>query len=60
MRDGAPVEHERLAALSYGDYALGAVGQPAMKASFWTLKGVLEQWFVALGLGEGVSGSTSR
>ena len=50
MRDGAPVEHERLAAISYGDYALGAVGQPAVAASFWTLKGVLEQWFVALGV----------
>ena len=50
MRDGAPAEHERLAAISYGDYALGAVGQPAMAASFSTLKGVLEQWFVALGV----------
>ncbi|HVA83474.1 MAG TPA: phenylalanine--tRNA ligase subunit beta [Candidatus Binataceae bacterium] len=50
LRDGSPVEHERLAALSYGDYALGAVGQPATAASFWTLKGVLEQWFVALGV----------
>jgi phenylalanyl-tRNA synthetase beta chain len=50
MRDGAPVEHERLAAISYGDYALGAIGQPAVAASFWTLKGVLEQWFIALGV----------
>ena len=50
MRDGAPVEHERLAAISYGDYALGAVGQPAVAASFWTLKGVLEQWFIAQGV----------
>jgi phenylalanyl-tRNA synthetase beta chain len=50
MRDGAPVEHERLAAISYGDYALGAVGQKAIAASFWTLKGVLEQWFTALGV----------
>ncbi|HVB78770.1 MAG TPA: phenylalanine--tRNA ligase subunit beta [Candidatus Binataceae bacterium] len=50
MCDGAPVEHERLAAISYGDYALGAVGQPAVAASFWTLKGVLEQWLIALGV----------
>ncbi|MGH7914539.1 MAG: phenylalanine--tRNA ligase subunit beta [Candidatus Binataceae bacterium] len=50
MREGAPVEHERLAAISYGDYALGAVGQSAVAASFWTLKGVLEQWFIALGV----------
>lgn len=49
MRDGAPGEHEQLAAISYGNFALGAVGQPAAAASFWTLKGVLEQWFVALG-----------
>jgi phenylalanyl-tRNA synthetase beta chain len=50
MLDGVPVEHERLAAISYGDYALGAVGQPPVGASFWTLKGVLEQWFIALGV----------
>jgi phenylalanyl-tRNA synthetase beta chain len=50
MHDGAPGEHERLAAISYGDFALGAVGQPDIAASFWTLKGVLEQWFIALGV----------
>ena len=60
MRDGAPVEHERLAAISYGDYALGAVGQPAVAASFWTLKGVLEQWFIGTGRGVGASGSKRR
>ena len=51
IRDGAPTEHERLAAISYGDYALGAVGRPAVAAGFSTLKGVLEQLFVALGVG---------
>ncbi len=55
MRDGLPVEHERLAAISYGDYALGAVGQPSVGASFSTLKGVLEQWFIGLGMGARVS-----
>jgi phenylalanyl-tRNA synthetase beta chain len=50
MHDRAPAEHERLAAISYGGYALGAVGQPAVAAGFLTLKGVLEQWFVALGV----------
>jgi phenylalanyl-tRNA synthetase beta chain len=50
MHNGAPGEHERLAAISYGDFALGAVGQPDIAASFWTLKGVLEQWFIALGV----------
>jgi phenylalanyl-tRNA synthetase beta chain len=55
MRDGLPVEHERLAAISYGDYALGAVGQPSVGASFSTLKGVLEQWFIGLGMGARVN-----
>jgi phenylalanyl-tRNA synthetase beta chain len=50
LRDGAPVEHERLAAISYGDYALSAVGQAAVAAGFFTLKGVLGQWFAALGV----------
>lgn len=50
MREGAPVEHERLAAISYGDYSLSAVGQQGVAAGFWTLKGMLEQWFVALGV----------
>ena len=51
IEGGAPREYERLAAISYGDYALGAVGQPAVAASFWTLKGVLEQWLGAIGVG---------
>ncbi len=50
MHGGEASEHELLAAISYGDFALGAVGQPATTASFWTLKGILEQWFVALGM----------
>ena len=53
--DGAPVEYERLAAISYGDYVLGAVGQPAVAASFFTLKGVLEQWFGALGVAASIA-----
>src|ERR1700730_13774746 len=44
MHDGAPGEHERLAAISYGDFALGAGGQPAMEASFWTLNVGLDKW----------------
>ncbi len=50
-----PGESQRMAAVSYGEFALGAVGQPAMMASFWTLKGVLEQWLGALGLGTQVT-----
>jgi phenylalanyl-tRNA synthetase beta chain len=50
LEAGAPGEHQRLAALSYGEYAMGTVGQPPVMAGFWTLKGVLEQWLSALGL----------
>jgi phenylalanyl-tRNA synthetase beta chain len=59
MHDGAPGEHERLAAISYGNFVLGAVGQPDIAASFWTLKGVLEQWFLALGVATRVGFETA-
>jgi phenylalanyl-tRNA synthetase beta chain len=55
LENGAPVERFALAALSYGDYALGEVGKPALKASFFTMKGVLEIFLGALGLGGGVN-----
>jgi phenylalanyl-tRNA synthetase beta chain len=55
LEGGAPVERVALAALSYGDYALAEVGKPAIKASFFTMKGVLEVFLGALGLGERVS-----
>lgn len=50
MRAGAAVETERIAGVSYGDYALAAIGQPALKASFWTVKGMVEAGLRALGL----------
>ena len=50
LRDGMPSEAERIAAVSYGDYALGAVGQPAIKAGFWTIKGIVETYFRAFGI----------
>ncbi|HVN29205.1 MAG TPA: phenylalanine--tRNA ligase subunit beta, partial [Candidatus Binataceae bacterium] len=55
LEAGAPVERYALGALSYGDYALAEVGKPALKASFFTMKGVLEVLFGALGLGAGVT-----
>ncbi len=55
LRDGTPGEREAFGAISYGDFAMGTVGQPAIAAGFWTLKGVLEQWFAALGLASRVS-----
>jgi phenylalanyl-tRNA synthetase beta chain len=50
LRDGIPGEAERLAAVSYGDYAMGAVGHPAIKAGFWTGKGMVEALFGAFGI----------
>ncbi|MBI3759769.1 MAG: phenylalanine--tRNA ligase subunit beta, partial [Deltaproteobacteria bacterium] len=50
MRDGIAGEGERIAAVSYGDYAMGAVGQPAIKASFWTVKGIVETYFRSFGI----------
>jgi phenylalanyl-tRNA synthetase beta chain len=52
-REGVPAEFERVAAVSYGDFAMGAVGHHAVAASFETLKGVLETTFQTVsGLGE--------
>jgi phenylalanyl-tRNA synthetase beta chain len=48
--DGIVGEAERLAVVSYGDYALGGVDRPAVKANFFTLKGVLETCFFILGI----------
>jgi phenylalanyl-tRNA synthetase beta chain len=53
--DGIARELERLASVSYGDYAMGGVDQPGVRASFFTLKGVLEACFVALGIQDRVS-----
>jgi phenylalanyl-tRNA synthetase beta chain len=49
-RDGVPGEAERLAAVSYGDYAMGTVGQPALKADFWTIKGIVEAYLRAFAI----------
>ena len=54
LEGGAPAERFTLAALSYGDYALAEIGKPAVKASFFTMKGVLEVFLGALGLGDRV------
>ncbi|MGH7839969.1 MAG: hypothetical protein ACREQT_00415 [Candidatus Binataceae bacterium] len=51
--DGAQ-EFERIAAVSYGDYAMGAIGQPALTASFASLKGVLETSVAALSAAGGL------
>ncbi len=48
--DGIAGEVERLAVVSYGDYAMGGVDQPAVKSSFFTLKGILETCLMAIGM----------
>ena len=48
LREGVAGEFERVAAVSYGDFAMGSVGQPAVAASFDTLKGILETSFLTL------------
>jgi phenylalanyl-tRNA synthetase beta chain len=53
--DRSPHEQNVLAAISYGDYALAEVGKPAVKASFFTVKGVIEVFLGALGILERVS-----
>jgi phenylalanyl-tRNA synthetase beta chain len=50
LRQGVPGEAARIAAVSYGDYAVGAFGQPAIKAGFWTVKGIVEAYFRAFGI----------
>jgi len=52
-RDGVPAEFERVAAISYGDYALGAIGHPAVKAGFFSMKGIVETTLTGLGLPHG-------
>ena len=55
VSEGVAGEHERLAGLSYGEYAMGAVGRPAIKADFWTGKGIVEAYLRAIGARETVT-----
>ena len=55
LESGAPVERFALSALSYGDYAMAEVGKPAIKASFFTMKGLIEVLLSASGLADRVS-----
>jgi phenylalanyl-tRNA synthetase beta chain len=48
--DGIAGEVQRLAGISYGDYAMGGIDQPAVKAAFYTLKGILETCLMAIGM----------
>jgi phenylalanyl-tRNA synthetase beta chain len=49
--DGIAGEVPRLAGISYGDYAMGGVvDQPAVKAGFFTLKGIVETCLMTIGM----------
>ncbi len=48
-------EHNHLAAVSYGPYALSAVGEHSVAAGFFTMKGILETCFDAIGISQRVA-----
>jgi phenylalanyl-tRNA synthetase beta chain len=45
----------RLAAISYGDFVVASVGQQAIEAGFFTIKGIAETWLRGLGILDQVS-----
>lgn len=47
---GIAAEAQRLAGIGFGDYAMGGVDQPAIKAGFFTSKGILETCLLAFGI----------
>jgi phenylalanyl-tRNA synthetase beta chain len=50
LMDGIAGEGQRLAAISYGDYAMGGVDRPAVEAGFFTSKGILEACLLEFGI----------
>jgi phenylalanyl-tRNA synthetase beta chain len=48
--DGLAGEYERLALVSYGDYALSEIGRPAVAAGFLSAKGIVETYLQTLGI----------
>jgi len=48
---GVAVEHQRVAAITYGKFVQGELGSQAMAGGFFTLKGALETWLGAIGVG---------
>jgi phenylalanyl-tRNA synthetase beta chain len=51
-RNGTVTESERLAAVSFGDYACASVGRPGISAGFGSIKGIVENYARALGVCE--------
>ena len=50
MNDDIASEHNHLAAVSYGPYAISAIGDQSVAAGFFTMKGILETYFDAIGI----------
>ncbi len=50
MNGDIATEHNHLAAVSYGPYALSAIGEHSVTAGFFTMKGILETYFDAIGI----------
>jgi phenylalanyl-tRNA synthetase beta chain len=55
MRDGRASESQRFAALSFGDLVRASIGEKSVAPGFFTLKGVLENYFDALGITDRVA-----
>lgn len=48
-------ERNHLAAVSYGPYAISAIGEPGIVAGFFTMKGMLETYFEAIGVSDRIA-----
>jgi phenylalanyl-tRNA synthetase beta chain len=44
-------EHQTLGAISFGPYLRAGIGERVVEAGFFTIKGIVESYFAALGLG---------
>jgi phenylalanyl-tRNA synthetase beta chain len=50
MDGDVAAEHLHLAAVSYGPYAISAIGDHSVAAGFFSIKGILETYFDAIGI----------
>ncbi len=50
MHGDAATEHDHLAAVSYGTYAVSAIGEQSVAAGFFSIKGILETYLEAIGI----------
>ena len=55
MDGDAATEHTHLAAVSYGAYALSAIGERSVTAGFFSIKGILETYLEAIGISSRVA-----